>query len=205
MRVGELVRIGALAVAVVMTVTTAAVFRPAPALAFLDDLLVGPKTLIDLAIEARSSEDIVSDNRIVVEVNAVMAELGTISASTEIYEQRLLVTGIFEDQATYDAFRQGVAEVEGIKALYWHAVYLSESEQETRSDELVSWGEAMALDAEVGVTLIATAGVADVNLRVAADAFATIYLLGRARSPEEMEKAFEQRTPRQPGHCCPRG
>ena len=188
MRLGKSLRIGALAAAVVLT---AAAFRPAPALAFLDDLLLAPVTLIERAVEARSSEDIFEDNRIVIEINAVMADLGTISASTEIYEQRLLVTGIFDDQETYEKFRQGVAEVEGVKTLYWHALHMSESEQEARADELIGWGSAMALDAEVGVNLIATAGVADVNLRVAADAFSRIYLLGRSRSQEEMDKALQ--------------
>jgi hypothetical protein len=54
----------------------------------LTGVLTAPKTLIDRAIEARSTEDIAKDNAIVVKVNAIMAKLGTIKASTEIYEQR---------------------------------------------------------------------------------------------------------------------
>ena len=81
----------------------------------LSDILLGPKTLIDRAIEARSSTDIARDNAIVIDVNKVMAELGTIKASTEIYEQRLLVTGIFSDAKIYKQFETGVRKVDGVK------------------------------------------------------------------------------------------
>ena len=38
--------------------------------------------------------------------------------------------------------------------------------------------------------LVGTAGVADVNFRTTADAFATVYIIGRARSGEEAKKAL---------------
>lgn len=149
------------------------------------------KTVADRVIEARSSADIVKDNEIVLEVNKVMAELGTIKASTEIYEQRLLVTGLFDDQETYDTFRSRVQAVEDVKRLYWHVTYMSEADQELNASQLINWPEALKLDTEVGLDLVGTKGVADVNLRVAVDAFSTVYLLGRARSQQEMEKAVE--------------
>ena len=58
-----------------------------------------PITLIERAIEARSTGDIIEDNRIVLEVNGAMAEIGSIKASTEIYEQRLLIIGLFENRS----------------------------------------------------------------------------------------------------------
>ncbi len=155
-------------------------------------LLAGcaPVTLIERAVEARSADDIAEDNRIVLEVNGIMADLGDISASSEIYEQRLLITGIFDDKAVYDAFRRRVQAVEGVDELYWHARYMSEAEQARREDELLDWADAVVLDNRVGVNLISTGDVADVNFRVAADAFATVYLLGRARSQAEHSKAL---------------
>ncbi len=167
-------------------------WNPVPARAgLLDDVLTAPKTLIDRAIEARSSSDIIKDNEIVIKVNAIMAELGTIKASTEIYEQRLLMTGLFDDAELYEEFRTKVMEVEGIKELYWHIEYMSEEDQEANEDEMLDWVDAIELDARVGINLIGTAGVADVNLRVAVDSFASVYLIGRARSQEEMLKAVE--------------
>jgi hyperosmotically inducible protein len=153
------------------------------------DILVSPKTLIDRAIEARSAVDIAEDNRIVLVVNGIMAELGTIKASTEIYEQRLLVTGMFDDKALYDSFKSQVAAVAGVKKLYWHVMYVSKEEQKRRKDELIDWAEAIVLDSRVGLELVGARGIADVNFRVAADAASTVYLIGRARSREEHDKA----------------
>jgi len=157
----------------------------------LGDVLTAPKTLIDLAIEARSSEDIVEDNKLVLQVNEIMADLGTIKASTEIYEQRLLVTGLFDDEALLAEFKDRVEDIDGVRELYWYVVYMSEEEQKALDDELLDWPDALLLNTDVGLALIGTAGIADVNFRVAADAFSTIYLLGRARSEEEMSKAVD--------------
>lgn len=154
----------------------------------LTDVLSAPKTLIDRAIEARSASDIAEDNRIVAEINAAMAELGTIKASTEIYEQRLLITGLFSDKTTYDRFQAKVKGVRGVKKLYWHVVYMSEAEQ--KAAHLLSWTDVLAIGTKAQARLVGTAGVADVNFRTTADATGTVYLLGRARSKEEAQKAL---------------
>ncbi len=164
-------------------------FLASHAQAQLIDALTGPKTLVDRAIEARSSEDIKKDNEIVLEVNEIMADLETLKASTTIYEQRLLITGLFDDEELYDKFKQAVEKVEGVKKLYWHAVYISAEEQETR-DDLLSWDEVLVMNSKAEGRLIGTAGVADVNFRVETDVFAKVYLLGRARSEGELEKAL---------------
>lgn len=162
----------------------------APALAQmgLTDVLTAPKTLIDRAIEARSARDIAEDNRIVAEINAEMAKMGTIKASTEIYEQRLLITGLFSDKATYDGFQAKVKAVKGVKKLYWHAVYMSDAEQ--KAANLPSWAKVLEIGTKAQARLVGTKGVADVNFRVTADATGTLYLLGRARSQEEANKAL---------------
>ncbi|MGE5539348.1 MAG: BON domain-containing protein [Gemmatimonas sp.] len=158
----------------------------------LGEILTAPKTLIDRAIEARSAADIKRDNEIVLAVNKAMADAGTIKASTEIYEQRLLVTGVFDDKDTYDRFEKAVRAVKGVKRLYWHAAYVSKADQEARgkAGTMIDWPAAMAMETKAKGRLIGTAGVADVNFRVAADAFATVYILGRARSQEERDKAL---------------
>ena len=150
---------------------------------------VGPVTLIERAVEARSASDIATDNRIVIEANQAMASIESISASTEIYEQRLLVTGILEDPADYQAFRADIDAIEGVKTLYWHVVQMSEAAREA-DPGMISWTDAIELDIKVGVSLIETKGIADVNFRVAVDSFATVYLLGRARSQTEMDDAM---------------
>ncbi|HVI51725.1 MAG TPA: BON domain-containing protein [Candidatus Sulfotelmatobacter sp.] len=154
----------------------------------ISTILTAPKTLIDRAIEARSVHDIAEDNRIVAEINAAMAEMGTIKASTEIYEQRLLITGIFSDKATYDGFLQKVKAVKGVKKLYWHVLFMSDADQ--KAAHLQSWAETVAMGTKAQARLVGTAGVADVNFRVTADSTGTLYLLGRARSAEEARKAL---------------
>jgi osmotically-inducible protein OsmY len=166
-------------------------FLSGPASAQLLDMLTAPKTLVDRAIEARKAGDIVEDNRIVIDVNKVMADLGTIKASTEIYEQQLLITGIFDDRAVYDKFRAGVNKVKGVKKLRWHATYMSKQEQERRKASLVDWKDALVIEAKVRANLIKTRGIADVNYKTAIDSFATVYILGRARSGEEMKKVLD--------------
>lgn len=158
----------------------------------LGDILMAPKTLFDRAIEARSASDIATDNRIVVDVNAVMAKLGTISASTTVYEQRLLITGLFDDRAVYDRFETGVRAVTGVKKLYWHARYASpEGQKKAKANgRMRSWDEVLVLQKKGEARLIGTAGVADVNFRVAADASGALYLMGRARSKGELRKAL---------------
>ncbi len=149
-----------------------------------------PITLIELAIEARGTSDIIEDNRIVIGVNRIMADIRSIKASTEIYEQRLLITGLFDDKPSYDRFRKRVGEVKGVKKLYWHAAYLSKADQERQKDRLLGWAGAVALDIKVDAKLLVTRGVANVNFRTAVDSFGTVYLLGRARSGEELTKAL---------------
>jgi hyperosmotically inducible protein len=149
-----------------------------------------PITLIERAIEARGTLDIIDDNRIVIEVNRIMAEIRSVKASTEIYEQRLLITGLFDDKSIHDRFRKRVRAVKGVKKLYWHAAYLSKAEQERREDTLLNWTDAVILDTKIDAKLLATRGVANVNFRTAVDSFGTVYLLGRARSGEERKKAL---------------
>lgn len=179
-----------IALAVTAFAATTALMTPARAQSALD-ILSAPKTLVDRAIEARKSKDIIEDNRIVIDVNKVMAELGTIKASTEIYEQHLLVTGLFDNKKTYDKFRTGVEKVKGIKKLYWHVRFMSEKDQERHKAELVPWDDALVIGTKVRANLIGTRGVADVNFRTAIDSFGTVYVMGRARSAGEMKKALD--------------
>ena len=163
-----------------------------PASAQLSDILLGPKTLFDRAIEARSSSNIARDNAIVIDANKIMAELGTIKASTKIYEQRLLVTGLFAEARTYRKFETGVRKIEGVKNLYWHATYMTDAAKgdAIKAGRMMDWKDVLAFETKAGARLIGTAGVADVNFRVTGDPFGNLYLLGRARSGEELKKAI---------------
>ena len=176
----------------VLAIAVSVTFAAVPASAQLSDILLGPKTLIDRAIEARSSSDLARDNAIVIDVNKVMAELGTIKASTQIYEQRLLVTGLFAEGETYRKFENGVRDVEGVKKLYWHVTYMTEKakDEAIAAGRMMDWKDVLAFETKAMARLIGTAGVADVNFRVTGDPFGNLYLMGRARSREELKKAM---------------
>ena len=156
------------------------------------DLLMAPKTLFDRAIEARGSGDIVSDNLIVIKVNKLMADIGSVKASTTIYEQRLLITGLFDNKADFQKFKKAVRALKDVKKLHWHASFISEADQKKKKNKarIRSWDDVLILQKKAEARLIGTRGVADVNFRVAADSFGTLFLMGRARSKGELQKAL---------------
>ncbi len=172
-----------IAVAVLATLALAT-----PASAQLMDVLTAPKTLIDRAIEARSASDIAKDNVIVAKINGYMGKHATIKASTEIYEQRLLITGLFDDKATYDQFHKDVRSVEGVRKLYWHVTYLAKDDPKRKA--LPSWADTVEMGVKAQGRLIGTRGVADVNFRTTVDSYGTLYVIGRARSQDEANKAM---------------
>ena len=160
----------------------------ASANAQLMDALTAPVTLLERAVEARSASDILKDNEIVVKVNAIIAKVESIKASTEIYEQRLLITGIFDNKADYDSFEAQVRKVPGVKKLYWQVLYIPKDDPSRKS--LLGWDDVLEMTTKAKARLIGTKGVADVNFRLTADSKGTAYLLGRARSAEESAKAL---------------
>lgn len=160
-----------------------------PALAQLGSILTSPKTIVEHAAEARSFSDQAKDNEIVLKVNAVMAKVGSLQASTEIYEQRLLVTGLFDDKAKYDQFQAGVRGVAGIKKLYWHVTYESEDDQK-KDKNLVGWSKSLELAVKAGTNLTVAVKTTEMNFHVACDAFGAMYVIGRAKAKDEHDKAL---------------
>jgi uncharacterized protein YfeS len=56
---------------------------------------------------------------------------------------------------------------------------------------MISWADALIFDTKVGLTLVGERKVADVNYKVVADAFSHAYILGWARSKEELKIALK--------------
>src|SRR5262249_37484670 len=140
------------------------------------------------AVESRSFADQAKDNEIVIKVNAVMAKVGTIQASTEIYEQRLLVTGLFDDKTKYDQFYSGVKGVSGIKKLYWHVLYESSDDQK-KDKNLIGWAKSTELATKAGGNLTVAMKTSEQNYHVCVDSFAVAYVIGRAKSKAEHDQA----------------
>lgn len=150
-----------------------------------------PTTLVERAIEDRSSSSIVEDNRIAVDVNKLMAKYKTASVSTEVYEQRLLVYGIMDDKSAYDGFRSDVKKISGIKRLYWHVAYMTEEEQKAKEDQMTGFAEGIKIEGTIAAKWIDTKGVESANLRIAVDPMGTAYVMGLVKSADERSKALE--------------
>ena len=156
----------------------------------IEDIILSPKTLIDRALEARSTSDIVKDNEIILDVNAAMIKLKTYRPSTEIYEQRLLITGLFIDKITHDSLKEAVGQITDIKNIYWHASYPNNLTNNSNKNTYLNWNEALSIRTELKFNLIRTKGIADVNFRVSLDYTGTAYILGRARSEKERNRVL---------------
>jgi hyperosmotically inducible protein len=120
-----------------------------------------------------------------------MAELGVVNVATDVYEQRLLATGLLEDKSLGDRLRDRFAAISGVRTLYWHVIVMTPEERKRDGRVVYDLGQTFWLDASAGLRLVGAAGVADVNFRVATDALGTVYVLGRARSPTERDAALD--------------
>jgi hyperosmotically inducible protein len=149
-----------------------------------------PVTIVQRAMEERSAADITKDNEIVIDVNQLMAKYETISVSTEIYEQRLVVYGLLDDKATYDGFRKDTEAVEGIKQLHWHVLLMTEAEQKAKEDEMLGFSGGLKVKAVIEKDWLDTEGLNSLNYRVAVGALGEAYVLGRAFTAAERDKAL---------------
>jgi len=144
-----------------------------------------PVTIVQRAAETRSSGDIAKDNEIVLAINKLMAKYETISVSTAIYEQRLVVYGLLDDQSIVDGLRKDVGGVKGVKTLYWNVRYMSKEDQEAKKDEILGFAGATKAQATIESNWLRTDGVSSLNYRAAIDPLGNAYILGRAFTAEE--------------------
>ena len=149
-----------------------------------------PVTLVQRAVEDRSMEDIADDNKIVVAVNKLMAKYETISVSTEVYEQHLLVYGIMDEKAMFDGFNAEVGKIAGVKKLYNRVVHMTEAEQEAQENNMMGFAEALNVKAKIEFEWLDTPGLESLNFRIAVDPMGIAYVLGRAKSAEERDRAM---------------
>ncbi len=149
-----------------------------------------PVTLVQRAVEDRSMQDIADDNKIVVAVNKLMAKYETISVSTEVYEQHLLVYGIMEEKAMFDGFNAEVAKIPGVRKLYNKVIHMTEAEQEAQEDRMLGFAEGLKVKAKIELDWLDTAGLESLNFRIAVDPMGIAYVIGRAKSEAERDRAL---------------
>lgn len=147
-----------------------------------------PKTLLDRTIEARSADDIAKDTSVFLDANSIMLEHGALALTTEVYEQRLIVSGPLNSPEKCDPVRAALQGIDGLKALYWHVLCVTKEEQ--RATGAIGEFRRAILRAKANMRLFGAEGVADVNLRVAVDSQRNAIVLGRARSDQEKAAAL---------------
>ncbi|CAA7617802.1 conserved exported hypothetical protein [Candidatus Terasakiella magnetica] len=148
-----------------------------------------PKAMFDLAIEARSFEDIGKDVAIYVEASRILVAEMEMAISMEIYEQRLLLTGIINDAEACQSVRERASKIDGIRAFYWH-VSCATSEDESTGN-LIGIFRRNTLRTFANLRLMGALDVADVNFRVAINPQRQAIILGRARSEDERQAALK--------------
>lgn len=161
----------------------------AMAVGFLFLAACSPVTVVQRAVEERSMADIAADNRIVLAANRVMTKYTTATVSTEIYEQTLLVYGMVKDPAVHDGMRAEIGAIDGVRRLHWHVHQMSEAEQEARDAEIVGFAEGLKIKADIETAWLGAEGVESLNFRIAVGPLGDAYMIGRAKSAQEMERA----------------
>ncbi|MDX1737121.1 MAG: BON domain-containing protein [Alphaproteobacteria bacterium] len=151
---------------------------------------LNPITVVQRVVEDRSATDIAKDTEIVAKANVAMADSKVISASTIVYEQRLVVYGIVTDNQKYKKLERDVRAIDGVKKLYWHVKYMSESEKESRDAELVGLADGVAAQAKIEAEWIKSDIVSSTNFRVGIDPFGTAYVMGRGKTGKERDAAL---------------
>lgn len=154
-------------------------------------LSLNPVTLAQRVVEDRSASDIAADTKIVALANAAMANNKVISVSTMIYEQQLVVYGLVTDRSKYDALAQDFRELEGVRQLNWHVIYISEDEKKRREDEFLSIADSLAGQVWVEKEWLRTEGIQSPNFRIGIDTLGTAYVMGRAASTRERNSVVD--------------
>lgn len=149
-----------------------------------------PVALVQRAVEDRSLDDIAEDNKIVLAVNKLMAKYETVTVSTEIYEQHLLVYGIMDDKELYDGFNSELAKVPGVKKLYNKVLHMTEAQQQAQEDSMIGFAEGIKVKAKIEVAWLDEPGLESPNFRVAVDPKGAAYVLGRAKTDRERDRAI---------------
>jgi osmotically-inducible protein OsmY len=147
-----------------------------------------PKMLLDRAMETRSAGDMGSDTKIYLDANRMLLAEGVLSLSVEVYEQRVLVTGLINAVEDCDDLYEKMMRIDHIRELYWHVVCVRRDEQHGLG--AIGGFKRSVLQTKTNLRLFVDKDVSDVNIRVAVDSLRNVILLGRVKSEEEREAAI---------------
>lgn len=152
--------------------------------------LTGGQGAGDTSAALRSPGTVAQDGELVTTVKNTATALGLSQISAAAFDGRLVVTGICDDKARYDALDTIIHRIANVAKLYWHVAYVGA--MDPRRATLLDWGSVAGLADEAQSRLASAGTIAAVNFATAADAFGTVYILGAARTQDELEAALSQ-------------
>ncbi len=79
-----------------------------------------------------------------------------------------------------------------MKALYWHVAHMSAADREAGKDELLGIAGSTEAKTTVEANWLEAEDVGNLNFRMGIDPLATAYVLGRAKSAAEKQKALAE-------------
>lgn len=156
------------------------------------------------AREDRTTGDQVADGRI---STGILSRLSgkdkglLLDVNADVWEQRVLLTGALSDPKVRGEVVQLVRQDQRVRQVYDEIQIVSNSEQEARREqaekekqENPSGARQVVSDfwisTKIEAQLVAASGVRSVNYRWRS-VRNTVYIIGRARSPEELNKVLE--------------
>ncbi|MBO6521814.1 MAG: BON domain-containing protein [Rhodospirillales bacterium] len=147
------------------------------------------KGAVEHAVEDRTSEDAAKDVEIKASIAAdVIDKMGSevISISSDVYEQRVMLTGIVETPEVKSKAGELARGVEGVKTVYNELRVIPKVEREKGSVE--GFVDDTVIETKIDAQLLDASGVSSRNFRWRS-VHGHVYLMGRALSAAELEKA----------------
>lgn len=147
------------------------------------------KGAVEHAVEDRSSDDAAADVKIKASIAAKVIDEMTsdvVSITADVYEQRVMLTGIVETPEQKTKAGELVKTVERVKELYNELRVVSKVDREKGAVE--GFVDDTVIETKIDALLLDASGINSRNFRWRS-VHGHVYLLGRALSAPELAKA----------------
>jgi len=145
-------------------------------------------------LEDRASEDQISDAKIGTEILKVLADkdkMLVVDLSSDVWEQRVLLTGTVTSQAQKQEIERALRADRRIREFYNEVQVVSKEEQDRRAKDKQDQGRSagqvlddVVIDTKIKAKLVTEGAVSSVNYRWRVHA-GTVLILGAARTEAE--------------------
>jgi hyperosmotically inducible periplasmic protein len=160
-----------------------------PALSLDLNPLSAIKSMVEAAVEDRSSEDIAKDLELKAKITAeVIDKLGTdvISIGADVYEQIVMLTGVADKAELKTQAGRLAAGVEGVKKVYNEMLVIKPINKKKGAAE--AFVDDTVIESKINALLLDGQGVNVTNMRWRS-VQGHVFLFGRALSSDERAKA----------------